>query len=107
PVAARSRVPPPEPEQTLEAEASPVVVAVGRAAREDHRHHHRHEERKVADQGGHDGDLEQEGEPLPEPASDGGAPLAPRARVTARERGIELVQQLATLGGAEVTTIKI
>ncbi len=105
-VAARADVPPPEPEQAFEAEAAAaIVVAIGRAAREDHRHHHRHEEREVADQRGDDRDLEQEGERLPELASDRRAPLAPGDRVTPRERGVELIQQLAALGGAEVAAV--
>ena len=101
-----AHVPPPEPEQALEAEAAAVVVAIGRAAaREDHRHHHRHEGDEVADQRGHDRDLEQKREALPELAPDGGGPLAPRQRITPLERRIELVEQLAALGRAEVAAV--
>ncbi len=76
-----------------------------RAAREDQRQHHRDEQHEVDDQRDDDRDLEEEGEAGPQRGAHGRQPLAPGERAAPLERRIELVDQLAALGGAEVAAI--
>ena len=102
--ASTAGTPAPHPEQGPgEVDISAAVAVVRTAPREQNRNQHDDESHEVHDQGCHDGNLEKKGEPPPQRVAQLGQPLAQRDRIPPRERGIELIDQFAALGGGQVT----